>query len=165
MEAVRGVVSVVMRSDLEVGGFYLDPGYGRGTTLFQWVRTGETREGSPVEAMLVFASDLSELLELRELATHGPLLKMPPVAVRVDPPSANGTALSQSFTGGMLVMEGDRAVLAARRGYHGWVAIDLLTGLPSRLSSQWVRFDRWSLVVDEAGEEIAIASFGEPQDE
>lgn len=160
---VRGIEGIVQPSQLELGRFYLDPGYGRGSTLFQWVRTGEMREGSAVEAMLVFSNSQPQPkntpLYLQQPEGYRPLVKMPAVSVRVDPPSASGTVTTQSLNSRMLVIDGQTPVLMAAKGLFGSVAVDLATGRVCQLSNNWVIFSRWSLVVDEAGEEICIASF------
>lgn len=161
MIEIRGLEAIVKPAELEVGGFYLDPGYGQGTTLFQWIRTGETRDGEAEEAMLVFAAEKGEPFEVHSLSAHGPIVKMPPVAIRVDPPSAVGSAMTKSLVPGMFAIEETRPILAATVGYRHWLTIDLSTGRPVRPSTYWVGFSRWSLVVDEAGEEIVIAAFGE----
>lgn len=157
---IRGFEKVMKQAELEVGKFYLDPGYGEGTTLFQWIRTGEVREGEPEEAMLVFAAERSEPFEIQALSSHGALVKMPPVSIRVDPPSAMGSSMTKSLAPGMFAVEDARPILAAKVGYRNWLTIDLSTGRPVRPSTYWVTFSRWSLVVDEAGEEIVIAAFG-----
>ena len=158
---IRGIDGIVTQEQLELGRFYLDPGYGRGTTLFQWVRNGRTREGAPDEGALVFARDDEPCLELTYLPTSGPWISLPPVHVRVDPPSAAGTAFTTSFTRSMFAVQEDAAIVAAVHDTFHWTPINILTGRVMRPGHQWVAFSRWSLVVDEAGEEISIVSFGE----
>jgi hypothetical protein len=161
---IRGIEGVVSSHDqFELGRFYLDPGYGRGTILFQWVRTGQDREGAPGEGPLLFARDDEPCMELGGLASNGPWVLLPPVSIRVDPPSANGTAFSTSFAAGMFAIEEGMAIVGADAGRGGfyWTPIDITTGRVVRPGHKWVAFRRWSLVVDEAGEEIPIVSFGE----
>lgn len=161
MIEIRGLEAIVKPTELEVGSFYLDPGFGQGTTLFQWIRTGEMREGQAEEAMLIFAAERGEPFEVHGLSAHGPLVRMPPVAIRIDPPSATGSSMTKSLAPGMFAIEDNRPILAAKVGYRNWLTVDLSTGRPIRPSPYWVGFSRWSLVVDEAGEEIVIAAFGE----
>lgn len=159
---IRGIDGIVSPNDLEVGRFYLDPGYGAGATLFQWVRLGE-REGSPEEGALVFMENDRPTLALQGLNTSGPIVAMPPVSVRVDPPSASGTSYTKQLSRGMFVVESGGPIVAAERAgsRHYWTPINVQSGRIARPGHNWVAFDRWSLVVDEAGEEIAIVSFGE----
>lgn len=67
------------------------------------------------------------------------------------------------FRAGLFLVMGDEAFVAASLGRLHWKLFNLNTGhaATGTAPNSWVSFSRWLLVVEENGEEIPIASFGD----
>jgi len=159
---VRGVTRVVSAREMEVGRFYLEASQGSEPTLFQCIQTAIPFEGSTKQMALVYSLDGMPNLAIHDINWYETLVEMPNVSVRVDPPSISGTGTTTSLRMNTLIVIGSEAVINVPVGSRGWQSININTGrtIEQAIRREWVSFARWSLVVDEAGEEITIASFG-----
>ena len=77
-------------------------------------------------------------------------------------PSTNHTT---SLRSGMFIVSGTEAFIAVPQSFRKWTLINISTGRPvvGHWNSDWAAFTRWLLVIDDNGEEIAVASFGETE--
>lgn len=158
---ILGIDGVIRVQDAEVGRFYLEPVYGAEPRLFQCVSTGKVVDGEPANQALYFfpGEELSVVLD--DLPYLNPVVAMPDVYVRVDPPSITGSSNMSSFSAGNFLAIGDEPFVTAHEGFRQWRMMNLNTGRPAQgPTGSWVSFSRWLLVVEENGEEISIASFG-----
>jgi hypothetical protein len=136
--------------------------HGSDPQLFQCVRTFDDA-GNVVRKGLYFSNDKQVGNYIDDLPDYRPIVSLPEVHIRVDPPSATGSSGSATISKGTFFVSGLEAFVAATVGYRFWTVINLSTGQDARRErpTSWVSFSRWLLVVEENGEEIPIASFGE----
>jgi hypothetical protein len=161
---IRGIEKTVQAHEVEVGKFYLAPSASNGRPLlFQAVQAGARHQGALKMMALTFSYEGEQEIRLDELDWYDTLVAMPPVHVRVDPPSAIGTGTSSRVKLRTLMVRGDEALIAVQDRFLGHTLMSISSGRVAERNQTftWVAFSRWSLVVDEAGEEIVIASFGQ----
>lgn len=158
---IRGFEQVVMSSEVEAGRFYLEQSYQGGHRLLQCVVV-DGEEGDPPRMMAVdFTQGSIDGLTLTTFTQFAPLVLMPHVDVRIDPPSMTGTNITQSLNAGMLFVYGDEPFVTVRHSRGLWAAFNINTGhMLNGTLRNWVAFQRWLLVVEENGQEVAIAEFG-----
>jgi hypothetical protein len=160
---IRGILGVVPWNKAEVGRFYLSAGYGQGNWLFQCVQTGEKVDGELIRKALVYTIAGEPDLSVHYLYEQGPLVALYDVHVRVDPTSIN---IEETFgTKRFFVVEDIPLICASPASPQPWqfYGLNILTGkpIPGETNYNRVRFDRWSLVLDDdQGEELTIARFG-----
>ena len=157
---IRGIERVVKADSLTAGAFYLCPRYNGDPYLIQAVTTDPNVE--PTFA-LVFEPGTNDPISLTELERTTYVL-MPDVSVRVDPPSFSGHAFTHNVRPYMMIVADDVPYVVASMRYRGYSIVNLSTGvaeLNALAANNWATFDRWQLVVDEGGEEVPVASFGD----
>ena len=157
---IRGIERVVLKDGLVAGAFYLCPRYNGDPYLIQAVT--EKLDVEPTHA-LVFEPGADAPLSITDLETTTYVL-MPDVSIRVDPPSFSGHAFSRNIRPPMMIVVDDVPYAVALLHYRGHTFVNLTTGVADHNplgSNTWASFDRWQLLVDENGEEVPIASFGE----
>ncbi len=167
---IRGISSTVSPGDLVAGAFYLLPRNGGDPWLVQIVLDDRaSSQQNPVKqnpvkyALVLDPENVKDPISLTEFATSMPCVLMPEVSIRVDPPSMMGNAFTTSIARGMFIVCNQRPYVVAATSYFGYAIVDMLDGKIVRgfeVSDPWIAFDRWQLVIDEAGEEVPIASFG-----
>ena len=161
---IRGMIGVVPANAMKAGRFYLAPSYRDGPWLFQCVQTSEPLDDGFRRKALFMTTGGKPDIGLHELPDQTPSVAMHDVHVRVDPTSLRGSAFDTSLQRGMfLVREDDAIICAPTDMVRGWAAVSINTGrvISDHLSTNWLAFSRWSLVMDdEEGDELTIASFG-----
>jgi hypothetical protein len=158
---ILGIAGVVRVQDANVGQFYLEPVYGAEPRLFQCVNTGKIVDGESVNQALYFFPGEEMSIALEDFPFYNPVVAMPNVHVRVDPPSISGSSNMSTISAGQFLVVGNEPIVTAREGFRHWRMMNLDTGKPAEgPTGSWVSFSRWLLVVEENGEEIPIASFG-----
>jgi hypothetical protein len=162
---ILGIERVVDVRDLELGRFYLRFDYNEEPTVFQCVGFGEKEDGVPELRALWFAPQTQRPLGVEGLPSHGPIVALPEVHIRVDAPSMSGTNYTSNVRAGTFFISGDEAFIAVPRQWQSWSLINISTGrrVVDGVQADWVAFSRWLLVINDNGEEIPIASFGEDQ--
>jgi hypothetical protein len=157
---ILGIERVIDAGQCEPGRFYLKLNYKDDPSVFQCVRIGE--DDSDLMA-LWFSPGTDRPLGLETLLEHEPVVALPQVHIRVDAPSMFASNHTTSIRAGMFLVSNDEAFVVATTGFRGWSVLNLSTGLPvaKRWSPDWIAFSRWLLVIEDNGEEIPIASFGE----
>lgn len=160
---MRGIEGVVALAELEVGRFYLAPNQDEEPTLFQCVEFVGRGGGEPRRMALTFPYGEAKGIELLPMDVDSGIVAMPEVSVRVDPPSARESGGRSRVALNVLLVAGTEPCIAVGIGVRDHAVFSLATGrtVEQRRMADWVSFSRWSLVVDQAGEEIAIAAFGE----
>lgn len=160
---IRGIERVVAADAMEVGRFYLMPAPQMEPTLFQCVGGDFGKTGAGRMALVYPYEGASPApIELQDTDWYEVLVAMPQVSVRVDPPSAIEVGSAGRVPMNTLIIAGDEPYFAVKiPGYRNYTLINLGTGqvADQRTLSEWISFSRWSLVVDEAGEEVTIATF------
>lgn len=158
-----GIERVIANHEIQPGRFYLAPHYKDDPVLFQCVRAGETADGEPDLKALRFSPGTEYPIGLESIPHDGPLVALPDVRVRVDAPSLTATNHTSSVRSGMFLVSGDEAFVAAPYGFREWALVNISTGrrVPGRWTADWAAFSRWLLVIEDNGEEIPIADFGE----
>lgn len=158
---IRGLERVIPAEAVEIGKFYLSFSHGGDPTLFQCVEA-EGVTGQKSLLALIFSQNETPHFDFREISTYETLIEMPAVHLRIDPPSVSGTGVTTSLKMNTLIVVERQAIIAVAMRYGSWAAIDITTGrsLGRSLAREWASFSRWSLVVDEGGQEIEIAAFG-----
>ncbi len=163
-EMIRGIDHVLAAAEMEVGRFYLAPGDdGEEPALLQCVELAERGGGDARRlALVVFPYGEANGIELRVIDFSGPVVGMPDVAIRIDPPSARESGGQRRVSMDMLLVADDVPAIAVAVAVRDHAVINLATGrsVDQGTMGEWVGFARWALVVDEAGEEIEIAAFG-----
>jgi hypothetical protein len=162
---IRGIEQVVDVREVEPGRFYLRLDYDEGTTVFQCIRIGGKEDDVPNLKALWFAPGTDRPLGIEDLPNHGPVVALPEVHIRVDAPSMSGTNYTSNVCAGTFLVSSDEAIVAVPTGSRGWTMVNISTGRPiaDNWRADWVAFSRWLLVIDDNGEEIPIASFGEAE--
>jgi len=160
---ILGIEGVVQSHEVEPGRYYLEPSYSGEARLFQCIQTADQMDGNPVCKAVYFFPSEERSLTFGDLPYDGPLVAMPPVKIRVDPPTIIGSGRSVSYSAGMFFIMDGEAYVTAHLDRYGWAAVNISTGrtVEGQISHQWIAFSRWLLIVEENGEEIPIASFGE----
>jgi len=159
---ILGLDRVIRGHEAEVGRFYLEPVYDGEPRLFQCVVAGKVVDGEAVKQALYFVPQEQPSIVLADFPWTDSIVALPDVHVRVDPPSIAGSSSISSLSGGMFFIMGDEAFVTAGMGFR-WRMMNVSTGkaVEGAHPTSWVSFSRWLLVVQESGEEIPIASFGE----
>lgn len=160
---IRGILSTVRYESLVPGAFYLQQLYGSGPTLMQ-VATFHQDNEADRHFGLHFEPGAAQELMISELDQHGYFALMPDVSVRVDPPSITGTPATHNLRAGNFFVSGEVPYVVAYSGRIGHQIVNLATGVMEQrhfAREAWIAFSRWQLVVDENGEEVPIASFGD----
>jgi hypothetical protein len=160
---ILGIERVVDVREVEPGRFYLRLDYNEDPEVFQCICIGERDGGVPDLKALRFAPGTDRPLGIESLPDHGPVVALPEVHIRVDAPSMFGTNYTSSIRAETFLVSGNEAFVAAPTGFRGWSLINISNGRPviDNWKADWVAFSRWLLVIDDNGEEIPIASFGE----
>lgn len=157
---ILGIERVVDAGQCEPGRFYLKLNYNDDPSVFQCIRIGE---GDNDLMALWFTPGTDHALGLETLPDQEPVVALPQVHIRVDAPSMLASNRTTSIRPGMFLVSNDEAFVVASNGFRGWSVINISKGLPvaKRWSPDWIVFSRWLLVIEDNGEEIPIASFGE----
>jgi hypothetical protein len=160
---IRGIDRVIAPENMEVGRFYVSPGMEGEPVLFQWVSV-RPLAGVERQMALLFPYEGLAPIELQEALWYDAVIAMPAVEVRVDPPSAFQSGGRGRVVLNSLMAAGDQPCIAVKNGARNHIVINLTTGMQIDQAGMelWVSFSRWSLVVDEAGEEVTIAGFDRP---
>ncbi len=160
---IRGIEGVVAVADLEIGRFYLAAREDEEPTLFQCVEFHGRGAEEAQRMALTFPYGEAKGIDLLALDVDEGIVALSEVFVRVDPPSARESGGRSRVALNVLLVAGREPCIAVGIGVRDHVVFNLATGqvVEQRRMADWVAFTRWSLVVDQAGEEIAIASFGE----
>ncbi len=158
---IRGIEGVVQADAIEVGRFYLAPSYTGAPMLFQCIESNEEVVGQSLRAV-IFPIDGEGELRLSAIPTNQVVVALTEVAIRVDAPSASGTAFSSTMEAGTFLVAGEEAFLCVPNSRFGWVLVNLTKAeiVAASLQPNWISFSRWSLVMEDGGEEVAITSFG-----
>ena len=140
---------------------WYQPSYCHEASVFQCIRVGENEGGNPDLRALVFKPGDEQPFSIESLQS-GPVVALPDVHVRIDPPSITATNYTDNLYAGMFMVSGEEAFVAVANGFRNWALINISNGRPvvgNRLQD-WISFSRWMLVVEDESEEIRIASFG-----
>lgn len=163
---ILGIKRVIDVREVEPGRFYLRLDYNEeDATVFQCIRVGERDDGVPDLKALWFTPGTNRPLGIESLPHNGPVVELPEVHIRVDAPSMFASNYTSGVRAGMFFVSGEEAFVAAPLDFRGWTTINISTGRPvvGNWTADWLAFSRWLLVIDDNGEEITIASFGETQ--
>lgn len=155
-----GIERVVDAGECEPGRFYLKLNYNDDPSIFQCVKVGDDDD----DLMALWLTPGTDRpLGLETIPDHEPLVALPPVHIRVDAPSMYASNRTTAIRPGMFLVSNDEAFVVAPSGFRGYSTINISTGLPvpKRWAPDWLAFSRWLLVIEDNGEEIPIASFGE----
>ena len=162
---IRGIARTVAISDLVPGAFYLHPRYDEAPDLIQVVRlTAQSDDDSDTLHALLFDPAGSPPLLVTDLDRQSNFVLMPDVSIRIDPPSVGGQATTTGLRAGMFFVSEDVPFVVATIWNRGYYIVNLATGTIENRNfhrEPWVVFTRWQLLVDENGEEVPIASFGD----
>ena len=163
---ILGIRRVVDVRDLEPGRFYLRLDYGNDPVLFQCIRMGENPDGTPDLKALWFNPTDERPIGLEDIPHSGPVVSLPDVKVRVDPPTLIASKYTSHVRPGMFLVAGDEPFLVVPYN-RGWITVNMATGRPveSNWNGEWVAFSRWLLMIDDNGQEIEIAAFGKDDPE
>lgn len=163
---IRGMIGVVPNHAVELGRFYMAPAYQGRNYLFQCVQTDEPLDDGFRRKALYVTRGGTPDIALQDLPSQTPLVALDEVHVRVDPTSLDRSAFDTSTHRGLFLVRDDEAIICAPTGHlHGWAAVNITTGrtVHGDLGRNWLSFSRWSLVMDdEEGDELTVASFGDP---
>lgn len=159
---ILGLRSVIDIDQIEVGRFYLRTNYGGDQILFQCVVAGQDEAGRDQLASLSFSPGSRWPISVDELPSHGPVVSLDNVAIRVDAASALDTNYSGSVRPNLFFVADTEAYIVAPAS-RGWITFNITTGrrIPPNWQKSWISFSRWIIVMNDTGEEISIASFGE----
>lgn len=160
---IRGLVSIVPARQMEVGRFYMAPGYQDGNWLFQCVQTDEPLDDGFRRKALFMTTGGKPDIGLHELPYRTPVVALDNVHVRVDPESLKSSAFDTHLRPKLFLVRGTETIICAPTDQmRGWVPVSIDTGrtITTNLGSEYLTFTRWSLVMDdENGDELTIAEF------
>ena len=158
---LRGLDGIVASHEVEPGRFYLTWD-GNGVPVpFQCVRTGEMRDGNPVDMALLFTPGDSPGLWTETVPDYGSMVRLPGVHFRIDPLHATGNERRTSVRAGMILVVGNEVIVTVPLQFRGWLAVNISTGhhVVDRIPLGWVSFSALSLVVDEGDSERVVGGF------
>ena len=159
---IRGIIGVIPSHAVEAGRFYMAPSYQGGPRLFQCIQTQEPIEDGFKRKALIYTESGKTILCFSDVPDHTPLLALDDVHIRVDPTSLADDSSTTRLKRGLFIIRDDHAIFCAPAGFREWGTVNLSTGHlgSGSIGSNWLSFNRWSLVMDdEAGDELTIASF------
>lgn len=160
---VLGLQRIIEARDMEPGRFYLKQSYDNEPVIVQCIKTGRMVDDNPVHETVRFAPGTQYPIGFESVPDYGPVVALPDVKVRVDAPSIVSSSASSSIRAGMFLVSGDEAYIAAPLEFRNWALVNLSTGrtVEGQWRQSWISFSRWLLVIEDNGEEIPIASFGD----
>lgn len=157
-----GIEKVISAREAQPGRFYLQEQYNEDPVLMLCFLTGERVDNIPETKALYFQPNQDRKLAIHLMPTYEPIVELPKVHVRVDGLSLSATSTSSSIQSGMMLIAADVPLIVAPLEFRNWYLIDLNSGGVSQVdrAQPWAAFDRWQLIIEDAGEEVVIADFG-----
>jgi hypothetical protein len=118
--------------------------------------------GRVTKSAISIPLDGESKFEITGVGEHDLLVALPPVSVRVDAPSLSGTIYTMRLVAGVFGVTGDEPFVMASTGRWGAFSVSLSSGkVLQGAMPQFAAFSRWSLVIDDAEQEVVIATFGQ----